>query len=448
MLGEHLSGCAECRRAEAVYRQTGEHIRQLPTITPPDSFRAAVFAAIRAEDARLGRGIAGAASDDTQPNLPALRPLPARTWSPRGAVLGARAAIAVAAVLLIGLAGARLAPTVAASAPHFASSLASALSFGQSAGPHIVQYEAPSSSTQVTAAMASGHWLVYTAKGTSGHAALYARERGTSTSFALPGASTTSAVTLRAVTDRWVIWQAGSSSGTWTLWATPLGQRGSSFALLTSQSASGLSGVWAQGNAVLATYTTPSDGSVLARFDLASGEAAPQPSIIAHAQVPTHTLANPSLVGGTYYWSEVWQDADATQHSDIWRLDSSVAARAVTTGGTAFAPHTTSSALIWVDATSANDTDASHVGGTLRERPLTGGAPHQIAAHAVAGSLQVAGPLILWSDGSHLHTYDLAHSVPSAVDASIRAAGYASANGGSLTWGQTNSPTINIYDGR
>jgi hypothetical protein len=88
------------------------------------------------------------------------------------------------------------------------------------------------------------------------------------------------------------------------------------------------------------------------------------------------------------------------------------------------------------------------VSGALREHPLGGGAAHQLAAHAVAGSVQVAGSLILWSDGSRLHTYDLALGAPSAVDASIRSAGYAGANGSSLTWGQTNSPTINIYDGR
>jgi hypothetical protein len=153
-------------------------------------------------------------------------------------------------------------------------------------------------------------------------------------------------------------------------------------------------------------------------------------------------------VGGTYYWSEVWHDADSTLHSDIWRLESSGAAQAVTSGGTAFAPHTTSSALIWVEATNAAGADASQVSGALREHPLGGGAAHQLAAHAVAGSVQVAGSLILWSDGSRLHTYDLALGAPSAVDASIRSAGYAGANGSSLTWGQTNSPTINIYDGR
>jgi len=44
----HLAGCADCRAAEAAYRVGGERLRQLPSITPPPDFRAAVFAAIRA----------------------------------------------------------------------------------------------------------------------------------------------------------------------------------------------------------------------------------------------------------------------------------------------------------------------------------------------------------------------------------------------------------------
>ncbi|HEU5348366.1 MAG TPA: hypothetical protein VFU63_07115, partial [Ktedonobacterales bacterium] len=104
-LGLHLAGCAACRRQEAAFRQVGEGVRQLPSITPADSFRASVFAAIRAEEARSGRSVQQMASEDTQPRLPVLRPTGRPAASSRSrprVVLGVRAAIAVAAVLLIG----------------------------------------------------------------------------------------------------------------------------------------------------------------------------------------------------------------------------------------------------------------------------------------------------------------------------------------------------------
>jgi hypothetical protein len=450
---------------EAAYRQTGEHIRQLPTITPPDSFRAAVFAAIRAEDARLGRTIERVASDDTQPSLPALRPTPVRTWSPRGAVLGARAAIAIAAVLLLGLSLARLAPAVVAGTPRLASYLSGALSAGQTSGPHSVQYQVAPASAKVTSAMASGHWLVYVASDAQARSVVYARERGTAHTFALPGAQTSSALTLRAVTDGWVIWQAGSgqSSAAWALWASPLSANGTPLALADSHSASALSGVWAQGSVVLAAYTTPTDGSVLARFDLTPGRAAPSPSVIAHAQAPTHLLADPSLSGTTYYWSEVWYDSGSGLRGDIWRTDSTGTAQALTSGGTSFAPRTTAGTLVWVETSGPASVAPAvaagqpvevaeqtliQVGGVLRARDLAGTTEHAVAAHALAGSVQVAGSLVLWHDGNQMHTFDLARGAPSLVDASIRSAGYASANGGSLAWGQAGSSTISIYDGR
>ena len=455
-LGEHLGGCAECRRVEAAYRETGEHIRQLPTITPPASFRAAVFAAIRAEEAKLGRSLEEAASDDTQPNLPALKPLPVRTWSPRGAIVGARAAIAVAAVLLLGVGVARVAPAIASGAPRLASFVAGALPFGPAAGPRIVQYQLAAVSGRLTSAMAGGHWLVYVATDAHNNSTIYARERGTSKTIAVPGAHTSGPVELRAVTDGWVIWQTGSelSSQPWTLWASPLSVGGRALSLADSHVASEPTGVWAQGNVVLATFATPADGGVLARFDLAAGRPAPAWVVIAHAQAPTHLLAAPSLAGDSYYWSEVWYDA-AGLHSDIWSKNVSGAAQAITSGGTAFAPHASDVALVWVQGsaispvTSATlDQSLEQKTGALHERGLSGGPDRQIAAHAQADTLQVAGPLVLWHDGAQTHTYDLTRNGPSAVDSAVRAAGYASANGTALTWGEVGSSTINIYDGR
>jgi hypothetical protein len=457
-LGEHLSGCAECRRVEATYRETGEHIRQLPTITPPDSFRAAVFAAIRAEDAKIGRTVEQLASDDTQPNLPALRPVPVRTWSPRGPVVVARAAIAVAAVVLLSIGVARGAPAIAAGAPRLASYLSGALSFGQASGPRIVQYQVATGNGHVTSAMTGGHWLVYVVSGAQGSSTLNARQRGTSRTFALPGGQVHGSLTLRVVTDGWVIWQTGTGTASqpWTLWASPLSPNGSALVLVDSQSAASLAGVWAQGNIVLATYATASDGGELARFDLVPGHAAPTPNVIARAQAPTHLLADPSRADNNYYWSEIWSDASSGVHSDLWRMDGSGAALPITSSGTAFTPRTTDGMLLWVDGSGRQPTTVAAsadqalalVSGTLKEQGLSGGSTGQVAANAQAGSLQVAGAFVLWRVGMQAHTYDLSRGAPSQVDGAVQAAGYASANGSSLTWGQSGSSTISIYDGR
>src|SRR5258708_22582476 len=75
-LRRHLADCAACRRAEAEFRGVGEQIRRLPSRTPPPAFRAAVFAAIPAEQRRLAPTIAPLSRAPPHPRLPAVRPAP------------------------------------------------------------------------------------------------------------------------------------------------------------------------------------------------------------------------------------------------------------------------------------------------------------------------------------------------------------------------------------
>ena len=56
-LGQHLNSCSACRKIEFAYRSVGESVRQLPSITPPPGFREAVFAAIRADEQRMGPAV-------------------------------------------------------------------------------------------------------------------------------------------------------------------------------------------------------------------------------------------------------------------------------------------------------------------------------------------------------------------------------------------------------
>ena len=110
-LAEHLENCAACRQVEAMYRRVGESIRQLPSIIPDAAFRESVFAAIAAEREKLGPAAMLASRAETQPALPVVRapitPLRRRTPTP---VM--RAAVAIAAVLAIGLFASQFLPSL------------------------------------------------------------------------------------------------------------------------------------------------------------------------------------------------------------------------------------------------------------------------------------------------------------------------------------------------
>ena len=478
-LGQHLSSCAECRRVEASYRRVGEGIRQLPSIAPPASLREAVFAAIRAEEARGAPTLAQLTTEETQPRLPALRRgAGAAPTARRPLVLGARTAVAVAAVLLFSLFSARLVPALAQSLPLIASSISTAVqqAMGGATGPHVERYPTHIRSGHITEAMASDHWVAYVAADQSGHSMLYAENRSARRDLALLSAPLDTAIAVRGVSDHWVIWLAGSGTAAspWTLWASPLTATSSSavasqpLALVSSgESASGapalLGGVWIGGDIVLVAETTRAGDSTLVRLDLASGQGAPAAQIVAHAEAPGHLLTDPSAAGSTYYWAEVWLDGATGLHSDIWQSDGSGQAHQVTHDGESFAPRVAGQSLVWVRPSAPVFLDASVVagqpataaqlalaqlGGSIRARDLRSGQGRQVSAHAAASSLGVAGALVVWRDGGQTHTYDLAHGAPSAVDSQVHTAAYAGANGTALAWGQSGSITINVYDDR
>lgn len=104
-LADHLAGCAECRQVEARFRRVGESLRLLPTITPDAAFRERVFAAIAADQRKLGPAAMRASRAETEPSLPVVRapvahvtPIHSHTQRPI-----ARAALAIAAVLALAL---------------------------------------------------------------------------------------------------------------------------------------------------------------------------------------------------------------------------------------------------------------------------------------------------------------------------------------------------------
>ncbi|HEV7127959.1 MAG TPA: zf-HC2 domain-containing protein, partial [Ktedonobacterales bacterium] len=223
--GQHLAGCAACRRVEAHYRDVGESVRQLPSITPPPSLRANVFAAIAAEEARKTSSLVAMTRDETQPRLVAVRSVATGGSSRRPLVLGTPAAIAVAALLLVGLVTARFLPALAhGGLSSLAASLSGAAPASLSNAPLLLinQYAVAPSAGHVQAALASGAWVAYVATTANGDSMLYVTSRSSRHTLALLPAPQSTRITLRGMSDQWVIWQSGANlaAGPWTLLAS------------------------------------------------------------------------------------------------------------------------------------------------------------------------------------------------------------------------------------
>ncbi|HEY7832656.1 MAG TPA: hypothetical protein VIG30_03720 [Ktedonobacterales bacterium] len=471
-----MTACAECRRAEAGFRSVGESLRQLPSITPPASFRARVFAAIGEEEASRTPALVRLTTDETQPRLPVVRRR-AEGAPRRPIVFGRPAAIAVAAVLLLGLVGARLIPAISHNLSSVAASLAN-LSSNNDAhpnAPHIAHYRAPAGSGTIGSALASTHWVAYAA-GQPGAYQLYATSRASGRTAALLPAPQSGTLSVRGLSDHWVLWLAGdgTSAAAWTLWASPLPAMGAPaaappIALVASGSALSalggdapalFDGAWMANDTVLAALVAQSGQTLVVRFDLAPGQASASARVVAHGTAG-HLFSDPALAGGRYYWADVWADAHDTLHSDIWRGDDNGQVAALTFDGEAFAPRLAGQSLVVVrsggpallDAAAlaaqpdqAMQSTLQQIGGTVATESLSGGSTHQIGTHAQAVTLAASSTLIVWRDGAQVHTFDLSRHAPSAIDADVRGASFAGATSTSLAWGQAGSTTISVYD--
>lgn len=111
-LADHLASCASCRQVEATYRRVGESLRLLPTITPDAAFRESVFAAIAADQRTLGPAAMRASRAETEPSLPVVRAPVTQIQSRRTPRPIARASVAIAAALAIGLFATQFLPSM------------------------------------------------------------------------------------------------------------------------------------------------------------------------------------------------------------------------------------------------------------------------------------------------------------------------------------------------
>jgi hypothetical protein len=474
-LAAHLASCEACRSVETSFRQVGAFVRHLPTLVPPPSLRASVFAAITAEREQLAARqlkhespAARLARAETDPGLPVVRALPVARLPERRARLGVPAVAAIAAVFLVALLGAGL-----AGGPGF-SSVAAALGgvFGRGdAGPRITRYTPNSEYSLAVGALATGGWLVYGARNAGGEAMLFARDRHTRRESALLGAPTRDDLVRRALTERWVVWSDGRNdvSADWALRASRLpdgsGHVATPLTLARNANTGGdsagdaptmLTGVWARGETVLLSALTRDGGSVLVGLDLSSGQ--PAARVIARPSASGRLLTDPSRVGNSYYWAEVWVGQDARLHSEIWLGDGNGHARALSGDEAAFAPHATGGTLLWIEARDVSATGVSArdlagnaralagLRGDLEARDLASGQQWRLTAGAEAGTLQAAGAYVLWHAGQAEHTYDLRAHGPSGVESEIRGAAFAGADEAALSWGGGTAGGIAVLD--
>ncbi len=300
---------------------------------------------------------------------------------------------------------------------------------------------------------------------------------------------------LQALTASWAIWSEGvdNANGDWRLCASRLpGTRGQVAApMLLARNATfagnsspdapvQFTGLWASSvptsgsvpvagdDTVLITALTRDGTSKLLRIDFAGGQ--PAVRVVARASAPGRLLTSPSWDGNTYLWSEVWVGADAHLYSTIWHGEDAGHAQPLTGDDSAFAPRSTGGTLLWVQGEqnaaitqtnsggSAADGDLAVVAravaavrGALDARPLSGGPSWQVASGVEVGTVQAAGPFVLWGAGdggtsaNAEHAYDLRGHAASAANSQVRAAHFADTDGMSLTWGE-RSGAIAVMD--
>jgi hypothetical protein len=466
-LSAHLPTCVECRKIDAAFRRVGEQVRDLPSIQPPSSFRASVFAAIAADQARIqrqaerartGKGAAApataprvaaaittAASADTDPALRVVRrtPPPAQ-WRfgdlverVRASSNGVRAAAAIAAMLLIGVIGAAAVP-------------ASPLYLG-GAGAQVAQYQPNAQYAQVASAGASHGWLVYSGKDAAGASMLFAENRQSNTITPLLSAPSKNPLTIYGVTSRWAVWSA-SDGDHWTVYASPLAG-GAPLTLLTNATDGAdlatLQGVWVGDNMALAALTTQAATSQIRKVDLAS--ATPTMTTLASTNRLNHTYVSPSEDGGAYYWAEVWMDGGRDLHSVVWREDAARHVARVTQSDGAFHPQATGGSVLYVDVAGAQATSAdiaestAALAGAVRAQPQNGQAT-QVGATANPTTLQAAGGLALWRSSGKTYTYDVRARGASRVDGQVRNASDVYLSGSALVWTDGGSPALKVYN--
>jgi hypothetical protein len=470
---QHLETCSSCRRVQVQFQESGDLIRQLPVLAPPPAFRAAVFAAIRSEAMQQTTSVTQISRAITNPEMPVVSPTSLKP-APISISLHERSTArrfrlrvylsVAAAVLLVSLLGARVISIIGTSVLGN-----SAANLDRSETSRALQYPLSSQSLLPTGAMATASWLVYTATDATHRGVIMAENRSTRRTVQLLLVPATSILTVRALTDHWVIWTAGdgTSAAPWRLYASSLATAGRTppltlidTSVATPATLVTLGGVWASDDTVLVAGAPRTGTGEVLKFDLSKGTSAP--TIVAHGKASGDLLTDPSLDNGAYYWGDVRWDSSTGLHSSIWKGDGSSDPVELSPSESAFHPQVSHNTLVWVDVDQSNlqqmanavgngtpDNDMEllySLGGLLYTQNLLTGQESELSNQAKVESVVVAGKLLVWQSGVQIHAYDLTTRTPLVADSQLRSASLASATSSAIAWLESSASTIFVYD--
>jgi hypothetical protein len=415
----------------------------------------------------------------TNPEMPVVAPATGRrlppppitgisqpAWSGAGRFRLRTSLAVAAAVLLISLLGARIISLIGVPA---LSGSAANLDRSQTSSSRALQYPLSSHYLFPTGAMATSSWLVYTATDATHRSVIMAENRSSHKTVQLMPVPAASILTLRALTNRWVIWTAGdgSSAAPWRLYASPLATAGNTAPLTlvdtsvaTPTTLVTLGGVWASDDLVLVAGAPRSGAGEVLRFELSTGAALP--TVVAYGQTSGDILTDPSFDNGTYYWADVRWDSATGLHSSIWKGNGAAGPVELSPSESAFHPQVSQNTLVWVDVDQTNleqmansvgtgtpDSDMEllySLGGLLYAQNLLTGQESELSSQARVESVVVAGKLLLWQSGVQIHAYDLTHRTLLAADPQMRSASLASATSSAIAWLEASVAAIFVYD--
>jgi hypothetical protein len=401
----------------------------------------------------------------TNPGMPVVRP-GAHPLRRRYALINLPAAVVIAASVLVLLFVARLVPSTGRSITGTAASLnAAPLSFTLPNRGRVTRYALAPKFT-ATSAIASTGWLVFSTQDPDRHYAVMAENRRTRQVRSLLPVARPTAVSVRALTDRWAVMIAGSGTrrDSWQVLAQRLDSSARPLTLVDSRAETvdtpvTLSGIWAQGDTVLVAGSTESGTGVLFRIDLSANH--PRTGVIART-AQGHLLTDPSEDHGTYYWDDLWYDSATGLHGTIWAGDGAGHAQQISPDDTAFRPSVAQGMLVWVEipraALAAQTTSLSgalpdsgqtllnKLSGTLDARDLTNGQQWQISPAAQVTSVERHEHLVLWHDSRQTHAYDIRSRHVPLLESQVRDARMVSPEGGSVVWDTSSSPWLYVYD--
>lgn len=460
-VNEHLTGCSTCRRWEAEARQVGDHLRALPSFTPPASFRDRVFAAIKTEQVAIERGVSPPLAPGDLP--PVARPQATPPVAPMPIAARADAPRAVAVIERIGEVGLHrmrgnrvffgkataIATIAALFALVFAANAFDLLHISAPSGggnpPLCVacfrnpdRYVPDAKFSTVTGVVADTNQVIYTAQNDSGQQMIFVRDRSHPTIAPLLPAPSKDPLTLQALSGNWLIWLSGISQGSWSLLAAPVGSAGVvqplgntlPIVLATHDDLLGVShiqnvtGVWTDKNLVIVALALTDGSSVLQRIDLAGkpgAGAAPLSTTITRS-LPGHTLSDCYLDGTTVYWVDTLIGPNGAPHSLLMHQNLNGQSAPVAVDYEAYRPVGSSQHMAWFEAkTSFYASSGSGVPVlTLIGTIVTQGADGKLTPLsddnvALTNVWRGAGT-IFWRDSSGAHLYRVADGSSQDVD--------------------------------